>query len=137
MKKRKPSKEQNPAKLRLQARVVLRNGHGELFDVTEDAQGYGLEYLGQAGANAAEDLSRVDELLQVLALAAENRPTVEAHLVGRILEEVNVILDQSGELASYVRHTHELFEEAEALPLLDKTELKKAFRACPLLKAVS
>lgn len=137
MKKSKPSEEQSPATMMLQGRVLMRTGHDELFDVTQGADGYGLEYLGQAGANAAEDLSRVEELLEVLALAAENRPTVEAHLVRRILEEVGVILDRSGELASYVRYTQELFEEAEALPRLSETELKKAFRVRPLLKAAS
>ncbi len=137
MKKSKPSKEQGSAKLVLHARVLLRNGNGELFDVTQDADGYDLANLGQMGATAVEELTRIEELLEVLALAAENRSTVDARLVGRILEEVGVILDRSGDLASYVRHTQTLFEEAEALPPLDKTELKKAFRACPLLKAAS
>jgi hypothetical protein len=123
MKKRKPSKEQGPARVMLHARVVLRDGNGELFDVTQDEQGYGLAHLGQMGVTAVEDLSRIDELLEVLALAAESRPTVEAHLVRRILEEVGVILDRSGELASYVHHTQNLFEEAEALPRLSETAL--------------
>lgn len=63
-----------------------------------------------------DGLLRITELLKVLALAAENRPTVDATLVQRILDEVGETLDASAEMPAYIRHTRELFEEAEALP---------------------
>lgn len=53
--------------------------------------------------------------------------------MGRILKEVGVILDRSGELASYVHHTQELFEEAEALPPLSEAEMREAARSLALV----
>lgn len=49
MKKGKQAKEQGDARQVLQARVLLRTSHGELFDVTQDEHGYGLKSLGQMG----------------------------------------------------------------------------------------
>ncbi len=63
-------------------------------------------------------LNRVRELLQLLTLATENREQVEAALVERIIEEVEVDLVDGGELGDYVSYTQELFEEATAVPFI-------------------
>ena len=135
MTKSKQAKEQGNSKVMLHARVFLRNGAGEIFDVTRDDEdyGYGLKSLARMGLYAADEIVRITELLDVLALAAENRSQIDAGLVRRVLEEVSVWLDQSGDLASYVRHSQELFEQAEALPPSDATE-KRTGRL--LVKAV-
>ncbi|UVT18992.1 MAG: hypothetical protein H8K03_14400 [Nitrospira sp.] len=137
MKKNKQSKKLPNAKVMLHARVLLRDQQGKIFDVTNAECGYGLRSLEQMGSTAVEDLIRVEELLGVLALAAENRPKIDAHLVLRILEEVGVILDESGELASYVRSTQELFEEAEGLPPVSGPDKRKGGRTLTLVKSAS
>src|SRR5690242_12985736 len=101
------NKSQQQAHSILHARLLYLDCNGQIRDVTqdEDKYGFGLKSLQQLGANAADELVRIDELLDVLALAAENRSQIDAALVRRVLQEVGTCLDQSGDLASYVRHT--------------------------------
>jgi hypothetical protein len=95
----------------------------------ENDYGFGLKSLEQMGATAVDEIVRITELLDVLALAAESRGQINAALVRRVLEEVSTCLDQSGELASYVKYTQRLFEEAKALPPLDEAEMGEAARS--------
>lgn len=139
MKKNKPSKELPNAKVMLQARLIYRDRNGETSDVTQDENdyGFGLKSLERMGSDAMDELIRINELLEVLALAAEKRPVVDARLILRIIEEVQTESQESAELAAYVRSTKELFEQAETLPPLNGPGGRKTRRSLTLLKSAS
>jgi hypothetical protein len=117
-KKARPQlKEPVEHKVGLQIRVLYRDSTGKISDVTQnDEVDRGLTDLQKRSTSASDSLSRVRELLQLLALAAENRKHVDAALVQRVLEEVRFDLEDSGELGNYVHYTEKLFEGAMALP---------------------
>ena len=129
--KRQLSKKPGAAKTMLQARVVYQDCNGAIHDVTrsENQYGFGLKALGWQAETAVDELIRVQELLKLLAIAAEKGASVDATLVQRVLEEVETGLSDSGELYGFVRHTKELFEEAEALPPVSAPDKKKPSRS--------
>lgn len=120
MKKTKESKVEGQIRVMLQIRVVLQDLKGSVRDVTQDVEhnGYGLKDLQEGSVHASDCLNRVRELLQVLALAAENREHVDAALVKRVLDEVTLDLEDSSDLGHYVQYTQYLFEGAMALPYI-------------------
>lgn len=131
----KKSEQPGAAHAMLHARILYRDCHGEVSDMTQDenAYGFGLKSLARMGATAVDELVRIHELLDVLALAAESRGQIDAALVRRVLEEVSTCLARSGELASYVNYTQSLFEEAKALPPLGEAEMEEAARSLALV----
>jgi len=138
MKKNNPSKEEGRVQTMLQLRVVLQDKQGSVRDVTHDDEGdgYGLGDLQERSCNASDCLSRVRELLQLLALASENREQVATTLVQRVLEEVDMNLEDMGDLGHYVRYTQGLFENAMALPRISGIR-PEVFQHRSPLKAVS
>ena len=131
------SKEVTEAKTMLQIRVLRQNQQGTIRDVTQDDElDLGLNDLQERSAQASDCLSRVRELLQLLALAAENREHVEAALVQRVLEEVGMNLEDSGDLGNNVRYTEELFEGAMALSRINGIR-PEVIHSRTRLKAVS
>jgi len=130
MKKQKHSKESAKIEVRLQTRILFRDRNGGISDVTSDDSeyGYGLEDLKERASQAAYHLIRVHELIQLLTLAAENRSTVDAALVLRVLEEMEIGIEDCSDLSSYVHYTQKLFEEAEALPPVNGADQRKTAR---------
>lgn len=116
--KHQPSMERSEPTTRLQIRVLYRDRAGSISDVTQDdgREGRGLADLQERSACASFGLCRTRELLELLALAAENRELIDAVLVRRVLSELETELSHSGDLGHYVRYTEALFEDALALP---------------------
>ena len=106
-------------KVGLQLRVLFRDRNGKIRDVTRDDElDLGLKDLRSRSSAAHLGLIRTKELLQLLALAAENREQVDAALVRRIFEELEHELFPGGDLGDYVSYTEELFGEAVAMPFI-------------------
>src|SRR5687767_5879479 len=112
------TREVTEIKTMLQIRVLHQDEKGTMHDVTHDQEriGYGLKGLRERSAQAHAGLLRTNELLRLLALAAENREHVDSALVRRVLGEVETELSHIGDLGSYICYTEELFEGAMALP---------------------
>ena len=106
-------------KVGLQLRVLYRDHTGKISDVTQDDDlDIGLKDLQHCSSSAHSGLMRTKELLELLALAAENREQVDAALVRRVCEELQLELSPGGDLEHYVSHTEQLFEEAVAMPFI-------------------
>lgn len=134
--------------LRLQARLLLRDQHGKVIDVThEKGRGeYGVEGLKDRSARASDALIRVNELLKLLSFAAENRDEIDACLVQPVLQDVEMELSRVGELGCFIDYVEDLFGNAEGLPLIRKvpseassrvTDRKTSGHSLTYLKAVS
>lgn len=118
-KARLQSNESVERKVMLQIRVLYQDETGKIRDVTQDEEeDRGLKNLQWMSSGASDGLLRTKELLQLLALAVENREQVDAALVQRVLEEVELAIEDCSDLGSYVHFTERLFEEAMALPYI-------------------
>ncbi|MDH5667767.1 MAG: hypothetical protein OEY86_07140 [Nitrospira sp.] len=109
------SKQNNQPCVMLQGRILLRDQHGVVRDVTH-ANIFGLTYLAEIGGTALHILEQCKKRLALLGLAAENREHVDANLVRLTVEDVQSDLEEGTELASYVGLMQEMFANATALP---------------------
>ncbi len=100
--------------LSLQATIRHRDRDGLITDVTNQKT-FGLKAFEEDGALALYILEKCRGRLNLLFLAAESRPSIDASLVRLAVEELIGDFDEAGELATYVRLTHELFSNSEAL----------------------
>jgi hypothetical protein len=111
----KRSLKKNEPMLMLHGRIMFRNNHGEVSDVTH-AKVFGLKNFADAGATAIHILNQLRKRLDLLFMAAEHRSHVDSSLVRLVVEDINLDLMDGGDLAGYVHLTQEMFERSEALP---------------------
>ncbi|MBX3328354.1 MAG: hypothetical protein U0223_03900 [Nitrospira sp.] len=108
----------------LQVRVFHRDETGVVRDETQEThrKARGLAYLQDGGHKAVRGLFRTRELLQLLALAAEEREDISVSLVQRVLDEIEDELNDTGDLGWYVQSMEKFFQQAEALPAESRAE---------------
>ncbi len=135
MKSEKP-KQRVEQKVLLQGRILYRSRDGEVTEQT-DNDTMGLNGWATRSSHAKLSLLRVNDLLQLLALAVEDRSEIDAAVVRRVLEEVERELEEGGDLGCYVLATQELFEDAEALPPLSGAQMQPASRTLALVRSIS
>lgn len=100
--------------LSLQAKVLYRDRDGRLSDVTHQSQ-FGLKKVAEDGALALHILNNCRKRLELLRMAAESRPQIDAGLVRLALDDLRIDLEEHGHLAGYLDRTHELFNNSQAL----------------------
>lgn len=100
--------------LSLQATVRHRDRDGRVTDVTNQKP-FGLKAIAEDGALSLYILENCRRRLDLLFLAAESRPNIDARLVRLAVGELRSEFDELSELVTYVRLTHELFSNSEAL----------------------
>ena len=101
--------------LSMQAKVLYRNRDGRISDVT-DRNIFGLKKFAEDGALALHILNNCMKRLDLLSMAAETRPHIDAGLVRLAVDDLRIELEDGSHLAGYVGLTHELFSNSEALP---------------------
>lgn len=99
----------------LHGRVLYRNRDGKIDDVTHQNH-WGLKKFAEDGALTIDILDRCRQRLDLLFMAAEHRPQVDASLVRLAVEDIRNDFEQDGELSGYIHLTQEMFEYSEALP---------------------
>jgi hypothetical protein len=114
--------------LSLQATVRHRDRDGQVTDVTNEKT-FGLKAFAEDGALALYILEKCRRRLDLLSLAAESRPSIDASLVRLAVDELIGEFDEAGALATYVRLTHELFSNSEALTPRQAPHARTAGRA--------
>jgi hypothetical protein len=100
--------------LSLRAQVLYRNRDGQIRDVTHEHI-FGLKKLAEDAELAAHILNQFKKRLDLLFMAAERRPHIDAGLVRLAVEDLRSDLEPSSQLAGFVGLMHELFRNAEAL----------------------
>lgn len=100
--------------LSLQAKVLYHDRDGRLSDVTHQNQ-FGLKAVAEDGALARHILNNCRKRLELLSMAVESRPQIDAGLVRLALDDLRIDLEEQGQLASYLDLTHELFSNSQAI----------------------
>ncbi len=100
--------------LSLRAQVLYRNRDGQIRDVTHEHI-FGLKKLAENAELAAHILNECQKRLDLLFMAAERRPHIDAGLVRLAVEDLRSQLEASSQLAGFVGLMHELFSNSEAL----------------------
>lgn len=106
--------EETEPRLALQARVLHRDQDGQIRDVT-DQKPFGLKWLSEDGDTALYILANCKKRLDLLFMAAENRSRIDAGIVRLIVDELRSEFDEVSELVTYVRLTHELFNNSDPI----------------------
>jgi hypothetical protein len=115
-------------RLSMQAKVLYRNRDGQISDVT-DQNIFGLKKFAEDGALALHILNNCMKRLDLLSMAAETRPHIDAGLVRLAVDDLRSELEDGSHLAGYVGLTHELFSNSEALAPRQRSNLKTTGRA--------
>lgn len=102
--------------LSIRAQVLFRDREGQTNDVTHQNL-FGLKKMAEDGALALHILSQCRKRLDLLALAAERRPQMDAGLVRLAIDDLRSELEDGSHLVSYVGSMQELFSNSEALDL--------------------
>jgi hypothetical protein len=113
---RKSTKKCDPL-LMLHGRILYRDRHGDITDVTEDSV-YALKKFAEDGELVIYILNQCRKRLDLLFMAAEHRSQVDASLVRLAVEDIKMDLRNGSELSGYIHLTQEMFEHSEALPPL-------------------
>ena len=115
-------------RLSMQAKVLYRNRDGQISEVT-DQNIFGLKKFAEDGALALYILNNCMKRLDLLSMAAETRPHIDAGLVRLAVDDLRSELEDGSHLAGYVGLTQELFNNSEALPPRQRSSLKTTGRA--------
>ena len=99
----------------LRAQVLFRDREGQISDVTHQNL-FGLKKIAEDGALALYILSQVQKRLDLLLLAAERRPQMDAGLVRLAVNDLQSELEDGSHLAGHVRFLRDLFSNSEAFP---------------------
>lgn len=100
--------------LSLRAQVFYRNRNGQIRDVTHEDI-FGLKKFAEDAALAEHVLNQCQKRLDLLYMAAERRPHIDAGLVRLVVEDLRLDLEAGSQLAGFVGLTHELFRNSKAL----------------------
>ena len=101
-------------RLSMQAKILSRDQDGQISDATH--QGFfSLKNIAEDGERALRILNNCMKRLDLLYIAAESRPSIDASLIRLAINDIRIDLEHGGELASYIELTHELFSHSEAL----------------------
>ncbi|TKB80123.1 MAG: hypothetical protein E8D42_01830 [Nitrospira sp.] len=100
--------------LSMQAKVLYRNRDGRISDVT-DQNLFGLKKFAEDGALAIHILNNCLKRLDLLSMAAETQPHIDAGLVRLAVDDLRSELEDGSHLAGYVGLTRELFNNSDAL----------------------
>ena len=100
--------------LSLRAQVLFRDREGQLTDVTQQNQ-FGLRRIADDGALALHILNQCRKRLDLLALAAERRPQLDASLVRLAVDDLRSELESGSHLVGHVEFIQELFSNSEAI----------------------
>lgn len=122
--------------LMLHGRILYRDRHGDITDVTEDSV-YALKKFAEDGELAIYILNQCRKRLDLLFMAAEHRSQVDASLVRLAVEDIKTDLGEHGDLNGYIHLTQEMFEHSEALPPLPTPDTGNARRSFTLVKPAS
>jgi hypothetical protein len=114
--------------LSMQAKILYRNRDGWISDVT-DQNLFGLKKFAEDGALALHILNNCMKRLDLLSMAAETRPHIDAGLVRLAVDDLRSELEDGSHLAGYVGLTHELFSNSEPLAPRQRSRLKTTGRA--------
>ncbi|HMS85519.1 MAG TPA: hypothetical protein PKD12_17895 [Nitrospira sp.] len=98
----------------LHGRVMFRNRDGEISDETQGHL-FGLKRMAENGELAIHILKQCLQRLELLALATESRPQLDAELVRMVVEDLLIELRSGSDMLSYVETTQEMFANSEAL----------------------
>ncbi len=99
--------------LSLSAQVLFRNREGQIHDVTHQNL-FGLNKIAEDGALALHILDQCRKRLDLLFIAAECRPQMDASLVRLAVNDLRIDMESGSHLDGYVRFTQELFVNSEA-----------------------
>lgn len=122
--------------LMLHGRILFRDNHGDITDVTEDSV-YALKKFAEDGALAIHILNQCRKRLDLLFMVAEHRSQVDASLVRLAVEDIKIDLEKGSEVSGYIHLTQEMFEHSEALPPLPTPDTRNAGRSFTLVKPAS
>ena len=100
--------------LSLRAQVLYRNRDGQISDMTHQKL-FGLKKLAEDGELAVHILSQCRKRLDLLLMAAERRPHIDAGLVRLAVQDLQSDLEAGSHLSGHVGLIHELFTHSEAL----------------------
>lgn len=114
--------------LSMQAKVLYRNRDGQISDVT-DRNLFGLQKFAEDGALALHILNNCMKRLDLLSMAAETQPHIDAGLVRLAVDDLRSELEDGSHLAGYVGLTHELFSNSEPFAPRQSSSLKTTGRA--------
>ncbi|MBY0246022.1 MAG: hypothetical protein K2Q17_00030 [Nitrospiraceae bacterium] len=123
-------------RLSLRAQVLYRNRNGQISDVTHENI-FGLKKFAEDAALAAHILNQCQKRLDLLFMAAERRPHIDAGLVRLAVEDLRSELEAGSQLAGFVGLTHELFSNAEALAPEQASGARTTGRALTIIRPVS
>lgn len=115
-------------RLALQARVLCGDRDGRIRDVTNQKP-FGLKWLAEDGDLALYILGNCKKRLDLLFMAAENRPHIDAGIVRLIVDELRGEFCDVSELVTYVRLTHELFSNSDPIAGSEMPGARRAGRA--------
>jgi len=114
--------------LALQAKILHRDRDGSVTDVT-DQKPFGLKWFAEDGDLALYILGNCRKRLDLLFMAAESRPHIDADIVRLIVNELRSEFDDASELVTYVRLTHELFSNSDPIAEPEMPGARRAGRA--------
>lgn len=122
--------------LSIRAQVLFRDREGQISDVTHQNL-FGLKKFAEDGTLALYILNQCRKRLELLFLAAEGRPHVDADLVRLAVDDLRTDMEEHSQLASYVQFTQELFTNSEALVPRHPSGTRTPSRALSITKPAS
>lgn len=109
-----PATKKSEPLLSLQAKVLYRDRDGQISDVTHQNI-FGLKKFAEDAGLALYILNNCRKRLELLFMAVEGRPSIDAGLVRLAIDDLRTELEDRSHLASYVGLTHELFSNSESI----------------------
>ncbi len=123
-----PDTKETESMLALQAKILYRDRDENVTDVT-DQKPFGLKWFAEDGDTALYILGNCKKRLDLLFMATENRPHIDADIVRLIVNELRSEFDDASEIVTYVRLTHELFSNSEPIAEPEMPRARAAGRA--------